>query len=324
MSDSRTPRQKERPTDGEQLTDTSRESRNVCPECGGTVLPDEEHGETTCDDCGLILQENALDRGPEWRSFDNSNRDEKSRVGAPVTPLMHDKGLSTTISWQDRDAAGSQLSASKRKQLSRLRTWDERFRTKTARERNLKQAFGEIDRMASALGLSEPCRETAGVLYRRALEADLLPGRSIEGMATASLYAAAREHGTPRTLAEFATVSRVERIRIQRAYRYLSGELDLQIEHARPSQYLPQFASQLDVSDEAIHVARDLLDAGREQGVFSGKSPAGLAAAAVYAASRLTNERLTQQTVSDATNVSKVTVRNRYQELLEAQEDSYE
>ena len=288
-----------------------------CPDCQGQITQDSDWGEVICERCGLIFEDNPVDRGPEWRAFTSDERDEKSRVGAPTTQLMHDKGLSTTIGWQDRDAYGQAVSARKRSQLQRLRTWDERFRTKDAHERNLKQALGEISRMASALGLPEPVRETAGVLYRRAVEENLLPGRSIEGMSTASLYAAARHQGMPRPLTEFADVSRVEKIRIQRAYRYLSRELELEIEPEDPTRYLPQFASSLGVSDEAKRVSRELLEVATNNAVHSGKSPVGLAAAALYAATHLTNEQLTQETVSKVANVSQVTVRNRYQELLE-------
>lgn len=302
---------------GEQQSTSEFQSRSSCPECDGQIVYDEEHGETTCEKCGLVLDEDSIDRGPEWRAFHSEEKDEKSRVGAPTTELMHDKGLSTTISWQDKDAYGQSVSGRKRARLQRLRTWDERFRTKDAHERNLKQALGEISRMASALDVPGPVRETAGAIYRRAVEDDLLPGRSIEGMATASLYAAARQHGTPRPLSEFAEVSRVEKIRVQRAYRYASRELGLEIEPADPLDYVPQFASALDVSDEATRQARDLLSTAIEAGVHSGKSPAGLAAAAIYAATHLTNEQLTQETVSNAAHVSMVTIRNRYQELLE-------
>jgi transcription initiation factor TFIIB len=175
--------------------------------------------------------------------------------------------------------------------------------------------------MASALGLPESVRETAGALYRRAVKEDLLPGRSIEGMSTASLYGAARQHGMPRPLTEFADVSRVEEIRIQRAYRYLSRELGLEIEPEDPIQYIPQFASSLDVSDEAERRSRELLEVATNNAIHSGKSPAGLAAAALYAATYLTNEQLTQETVSDVACVGRVTIRNRYQELLEVYEE---
>ncbi|WP_222918896.1 TFIIB-type zinc ribbon-containing protein [Natrinema sp. SYSU A 869] len=290
-----------------------------CPECAGSIRHDEEHGERACAECGLVLDTDAIDYGPEWRNLDDDG--EGRRVGPPVSSIRHDKGLSTTIGWRDEDAYGNRVSGRKRERLQRLRTWNERFTSKNAQERNLKQAFGEIERMASALGLPEPCRETAGVLYRRAVDEGLLPGRSIEAMATACLYAAARQHGTPRTLVVFESVSRVEKLPVQRAYRYLSSELGLRIEPADPIHYLPQYASELEVSDDAERLARKILEAAKARGLHSGRSPAGLAAAAIYGAARLTNERVTQATVGEETGVSSVTVRNRYRELLDAYEE---
>ena len=80
------------------------------------------------------------------------------------------------------------------------------------------------------------------------------------------------------------------------------------------------FASSLELSDEAEHRARKLLQNAKEQGVHSGKSPVGLAAAAVYAAALLTNEKTTQAAVSEVADISEVTIRNRYHELLEAEQ----
>jgi transcription initiation factor TFIIB len=292
----------------------------TCPECNGRLVTDEEHGETVCQDCGLVVDEDEIDHGPEWRAFDTKEKDEKSRVGAPTTNMMHDKGLSTNIGWQDKDAYGRTLSPKQREKMRRLRTWNERFRTRDSKERNLKQALGEIDRMASALGLPDNVRETSSVIYRRALDEDLLPGRSIEGVATSALYAAARQAGTPRSLDEITAVSRVEKDEIARTYRYIVRELDLEIQPADPESYVPRFASDLGLSDEAERRARQLLQNAKEQGVHSGKSPVGLAAAAVYAASLLTNEKVTQSEVSEVANISEVTIRNRYHELLEAEE----
>ncbi|MFC5969942.1 transcription initiation factor IIB family protein [Halomarina salina] len=299
--------------------ETEQESAVACPECGGQLIDDSEHGETVCQDCGLVVEEDAVDRGPEWRAFDSAEKDQKSRVGAPTTNMMHDKGLSTNIGWQDKDAYGNSLSSRQREKMQRLRTWNERFRTRDSKERNLKQALGEIDRMASALGLPDNVRETASVIYRRALDEDLLPGRSIEGVATSALYASARQAGTPRSLDEITDVSRVGKDEIARTYRYVVRELSLEIQPADPESYVPRFASDLDLSDESERRARELLQNAKEAGIHSGKSPVGLAAAAVYAASLLTNEKVTQSEVSDVANISEVTIRNRYHELLEAE-----
>ncbi|AXR81870.1 transcription initiation factor IIB [Natrarchaeobaculum sulfurireducens] len=296
------------------------DEREQCPECGGRLVSDTEHAETLCDDCGLVVEEGEIDRGPEWRAFDSAEKDQKSRVGAPTTKMMHDQGLSTNIGWQDRDAYGKALSSRQRQKMQRLRTWNERFRTRDSKERNLKQALGEIDRMASALGLPENVRETASVIYRRALEEDLLPGRSIEGVATASLYAAARQAGTPRSLDEISAVSRVEKDEIARTYRYVIRELGLEVKPADPESYVPRFVSDLDLSDETERRARQLLKTAKDAGIHSGKSPVGLAAAAVYAGALLTNEKVTQNDVGDVASISEVTIRNRYHELLEAEE----
>ena len=292
--------------------------RETCPECGGRLTFDAEHAETACESCGLVVAANEIDRGPEWRAFESEEERAKRRVGAPTTLMLHDRGLSTKIDWQDRDIRGTVLPPRQRERMQRLRTWNERFRTRDSRERNLMQALGEIDRMASALGLPENVRETASVIYRRALEEDLLPGRSIEGVATASLYAAARQAGTPRSLDEISQVSRVDRMELTRTYRYVVRELSLEVKPADPEHYVPRFISGLELSDETERTARELLDSARGAGVHSGKSPVGLAAAAVYAAALLTNEKVTQNQVSEVANISEVTIRNRYKELLES------
>ncbi|PSP33849.1 transcription initiation factor IIB 2 [Halobacteriales archaeon QH_10_67_22] len=284
MSDSRLSTRRDE--QDERTTDAT--EAEVCPECSGQLVVDDERGETVCEDCGLVVETDEIDRGPEWRAFDAAEKDEKSRVGAPTTNMMHDKGLSTNIDWRDQDAYGNSLSSNQRQKMQRLRKWNERFRTRDSKERNLKQALGEIDRMASALGLPENVRETASVIYRRALDENLLPGRSIEGVA--------------------------------RTYRYVIRELGLEVKPADPESYVPRFASSLEMSDEAEHRARDLLQNAKEQGVHSGKSPVGLAAAAVYAAALLTNEKTTQAAVSEVADISEVTIRNRYHELLEAEQ----
>ena len=231
---------------------------------------------------------------------------------------MHDKGLTTQIDWKDKDAYGRSLSSEKRSQMHRLRKWQERIRTKDAGERNLQFALSEIDRMASALGVPRSVREVASVTYRRALDEDLIRGRSIEGVATACLYAACRQEGIPRSLEEVTEISRIEQKEIARTYRYVAQELSLKMEPVDPKQYVPRFVSELGVSEEVQARANEIIDVTAEKGLLSGKSPTGYAAAAIYAASLLCNEKKTQCEVADVAQVTEVTIRNRYQEQIEA------
>jgi transcription initiation factor TFIIB len=305
----------------QQERDTERESDEEtlsCPECESESIVTDADQELVCEDCGLVLDEQNIDRGPEWRAFNHSERQSKSRVGAPITETMHDKGLTTTIDWKDKDAYGRSLSSEKRSQMHRLRKWQERIRTKDAGERNLQFALSEIDRMASALGVPRSVREVASVIYRRALNEDLIRGRSIEGVSTAALYAACRQEGIPRSLDEVADVSRVPQKEIGRTYRYISQELGLELKPVDPKQFVPRFASALQLSEEVQSKATEIIDVSAEQGLLSGKSPTGFAAAAIYAASLLCNEKKTQREVADVAQVTEVTIRNRYQEQIEA------
>ncbi|WP_255196393.1 transcription initiation factor IIB [Halorarius litoreus] len=307
-------RQRERAAETEQ----EEKEQAGCPECESDSLVKTGDGELMCDDCGLILEEENIDRGPEWRAFNHSERQSKSRVGAPTTQTMHDKGLTTQIDWKDKDAYGRSISSEKRSQMHRLRKWQERIRTKDAGERNLQFALSEIDRMSSALGVPRSVREVASVIYRRALKEDLIRGRSIEGVATSALYAACRQEGIPRSLDEVAEVARVEQKEIGRTYRYIAQELSLGLEPVDPVQYVPRFCSELGLSEEVEQKTREIIQVTAEKGMLSGKSPTGYAAAAIYAASLLCNEKKTQREVADVAQVTEVTIRNRYQEQIEA------
>ena len=287
----------------------------TCPECrSGSLIQVANAAEVVCEDCGLVVEEELIDRGPEWRAFDQAERESRTRVGAPMTETLHDHGLTTRIDWRDEDAAGQTLSAEKAHRMHRLRTWQTRVRVNDAKERNLQFALGEIDRMACAIDVPEPGRETASVIYRRALSADLIRGRSIEGIATAALYAACRQDGIPRSLDEVVAVSRVEKTEVGRAHRYLCAELGLELRPYDPAAFVPQLASALELSRDVQLEAIEIVDAAAEAGLHSGKAPAGLAGAALYAASRLCDEERTQREVADAASVTEATIRNRYQE----------
>ncbi|MFB6105498.1 MAG: transcription initiation factor IIB family protein [Halobacteriaceae archaeon] len=318
MTRSTRQREQERGRERESGEDES-EGVRTCPECGSdNLVKSTDRAELVCDDCGLVVDDEQIDPGPEWRAFNHQERQEKSRVGAPTTQTMHDKGLTTTIDWKDKDAYGRSISSKKRSQMHRLRKWQERIRTKDAGERNLQFALSEIDRMASALGVPRSVREVASVIYRRALKEDLIRGRSIEGVATSALYAACRKEGIPRSLEEISEVSRVERKEIGRTYRYISQELGLEMKPVDPKKYVPRFCSELDLSEEVQAKANEIIETTAEQGLLSGKSPTGYAAAAIYAASLLCNEKKTQREVADVAQVTEVTIRNRYQEQIEA------
>jgi transcription initiation factor TFIIB len=295
-------------------SDTGADPRS-CEECGGRLTAGDER---VCTQCGLVNEEDHIDRGPEWVGYNDSDQDEKSRVGQPVTETMHDRGLSTCISWNNKDANGNSLSARKRNQMNRLRKWNKRFATKNCQERNLRNALTEIQRLCSAADLPDSVKETASVTYRRALDENLINGRSIEGVAAASTYIAVRQVGIPKTIQSIASIARVSEKRVCNTFRYLCRELNINVEPPRVKSHIPQVCSHLDLPSEVESLAVELIDEAISSNIHSGKKPIGLAAAAVYAASLLSDEaeKTTQSAAAEAGEVCELTIRQRYRELL--------
>jgi transcription initiation factor TFIIB len=302
----------------EQEKKAENQTETICPECGGRQLThDRERAELVCQSCGLVIDDEFIDRGPEWRAFDADQRMKRARTGAPMTLTIHDKGLSTMIDWRNKDSYGRSISSKNRAQLYRLRKWQRRIRVSNATERNLAFALSELDRMASAVGLPRNIRESSAMVYRDAVDKNLIRGRSIEGVAAAALYAACRQCSVPRTLDEIAEVSRVSRKEIGRTYRFISRELGLRLPPTSPLDYVPRFCSGLTLKGEVQSRCIEILRLASERELTSGRGPTGVAAAAIYIASILGGERRTQREVAEVAGVTEVTIRNRYKELAE-------
>ena len=287
-----------------------------CPKCGSTHLSrDYSRAELVCEDCGLVIDEDFIDHGPEWRAFDSDQREKRARVGAPMTYTIHDKGLSTMIGWKNRDSYGKSIPTRNRAQLYRLRKWQIRTRISDGTERNLALALSTLDRMSSALSLPRNVRETAAMIYRKAVNEKLIRGRSIEGVTAAVLYAACRQCNVPRTLDEISNVAQMKKKEIGRNYRNISHKLKLKLLPTTPQDYISRFCSKLKLSNDVQVKAMEILKKAGENELTSGRGPTGLAAAAMYIASVLCGERRTQREVADVAGVTEVTIRNRYKEL---------
>ena len=87
-----------------------------------------------CEHCGLITSERYIDHGPEWRAFDADQKKKRTRTGAPMTYMIHDKGLSTMIDWKNRDIFGREIPAKLRAQIYRLRKWQSQIKESHLKE----------------------------------------------------------------------------------------------------------------------------------------------------------------------------------------------
>ena len=283
-------------------------STQCCPECQGRLR--ESESETVCGECGLVVAEDNIDHGPEWRSFADDETD-KERTGAPLTRSRPDRRLTTAI------GRSTSLQGRKRRRFARLRRQHNRARIKSKAERNRVYAFGEIRRLVSALDLTDHVRDQACVLFESAQKEDLLRGRSIEGFTAAVVYATCRTASVSRTLDEVVDAARASESELTAAYDALNRDLGLPTGPIDPAEYLPRFASRLDLPQGVERRAATLVDTARDRGLVSGRDPSGVAAGCLYLAAQELECDLTQARAAETAGVTPVTLRSTYQDLRE-------
>jgi len=301
-----------------ELRQEGRRMKIICPECGASrLMNDTDQGELVCMNCGYVIDDKIADLGPEWRAFDDEQKIKRTRVGAPLTYTIHDKGLSTLIDWHNKNFTSKELTVAQTTQVFTLRKWQRRVRVADAAERNLASALSEMSKISSALNLPKNILETAAVLYRKAVKRRLIRGRSIQGVAAAAIYMSCRKCNVPRTLDEIAQATSVSKKEIGRCYRFLAKELDEFVPPIFPTRYISKISNQLLMRGKAEIIAATILDVASSLRLTSGRGPTGIAAAATYIASVLAGEKKTQREVAMAANVTEVTIRNRYRELMD-------
>src|SRR5215470_8249877 len=287
-----------------------------CPNCGKrTLVEDGNTGELSCMNCGFVVNERAIDQGPEWRNFSDEKGQDKARAGSPTSITYRDMGLSTMIGKSNRDASGRSFDTPMRNTMNRLRKWDNRSPAFGNQEKNLSIALRELEKMGDKLGVSQAVRERAAYIYRKALERGLLRGRSIIGIAAASLYAAFRDTETPRTLKDIAAVNNLDKKAVARDYRILLKEMDLTMPVADAAKNVNRIASKVGLSEKVARRAIGIVRMTEEREISAGKAPMGLAASALYLAGVIEGEVKTQKEIAEAAGVTEVTVRNRYKGL---------
>jgi len=276
---------------------------NICPECGGSIIQLLNTGDVVCNQCGLVINEKNVDFSHNGRrAYTNQEKNNREQIGAPISILLPDMGLSTVI---DRAKINNP-------DLKRAAKWNTRI---TWQKRNLLIASTELKRISTNLNLPIYIREDAMRLYREAFKKKLLRGRSINAMVAACLYLACRRKKLPRTLQEITNEASANAKDVRRSYSILIREFNLKSPSTNPVSLIPRYINELGLDSETEQLTTKILKIYSLKFSISGKDPKGLCAGAIYLASKIKNKDLTQQQIVESIGVTEVTLRSRYKEL---------
>ena len=279
------------------------------------AVTDSERGEVFCGGCGLVLVQSAPDVLTDGRLYIQDRQAERTRVGPASSLTIHDRGLSTVIG-KDVDATGHAVSSSTRETFNRLRIWDQRSRTRSSS--SLAKALVILNATKTKLGIPNSVFEDAASIYRKAVSAKLTRGRTTQSLVAASLYAACRRTGTPRSLDDVAGAANVAKRVLSRDLRVLIRNLDMDLNQYDASAFVVRLANNLNLRERIKRDALDIQARSEEEGITVGKHPVAQAAASLYLSCIMNGEKITQKGFAQVAGVSDVTIRNRMAQIREA------
>ena len=173
----------------------------------------------------------------------------------------------------------------------------------------------EIRRIVDQLSLSDSFRDEACVLFESGQDAELLHGRTIEGMAAAAVYAVCRSADVSRMIEEVTAVAKADSDELTVAYAALNRKLGLETGPIDPREYLPRFADRLDLDPAVQRRAKAFAETVVKQNLAGGRAPSGVAAACLYTAAKEHGLDLTQREAAAVAGVSPATLRSTYQDI---------
>ncbi|MFX1295128.1 MAG: transcription initiation factor IIB family protein [Promethearchaeota archaeon] len=260
-----------------------------------------------CRTCGVVHGPVIID-APR-RAFTQQEIESRRRS----EPVFTDFGPRTVVPKSGIDTSGASLSPKQKQKYWRL-SKIQRSVTTTF-ERNLSIAQPKLLNQASTLGLPRTVTEEALRIYKKAVRVKLTMGRSIDSLVAASIYAAIKIHGLPRTLNEISKITQIPVKIIAKSYRLLVQFIDESTPKELADlkiQYIVRFGQELKLTPMAQKRAIELLQLAQKGGMLlTGKNPKGLAAASLYLAAKELGEPRSQFEISKIASISEVTLRNR-------------
>lgn len=169
---------------------------NKCVQCDAlhSLRKDTTSGTLVCIDCGHVHQFNCIDDTPEW-SFGAEGREDPSRVGVPIDPLLQHSSLSTIIHGKPQNSFMMRL----HNQMSM--NYVERARY---------HVFVDITKVASERGhLTPNVIEQAKYYYTQLSSRKLSRGNIRKGLIACCILYACKNMNVPRSVKEISQITDV-------------------------------------------------------------------------------------------------------------------
>ncbi len=198
--------------------------------------------------------------------------------------------------------------------------------------RNILEAFDDIQRKCDSIALPKMVSDTAKQLYRRAEEEKIAKGKKTEAIVAASIYVACKMSKVPRTFPEICNLTKVKKKLIGKVFREMMAAFGLNAPGATDGgseggglgptaalELVGRFCSRLGLEQAVVRVTQDVVIQVREAGILAGKSPITIGAACIlFAVTVAMDKPPTAKQIAESAQVSDSTIKTSYREIIRA------
>lgn len=277
----------------------------VCPYCGiQSVIFDHETNEYVCTKCGSVIEDHLIDHGFEHRYTDNLVN---ARTSGSYTFRVHDSGIGST-----------EFSSRINGKWANMKRLQKKIRVEK-NNKIIEKALRHLNQYVRMLNPPKYVSETAGMILQKSVDGKNYKDKTLKLLAIASIYIAYKVHGIPKSAKMFAKELGITLKDLWHAEKKIYNsvrDINKMIKKDEPENYVPYITNKLSLSERVQYLANYIIQLSKKAGLNNGKSSVGLATAAVYIASILLNEKRTQIDVAKTVNVTDVTIRNRYNDIV--------
>jgi transcription initiation factor TFIIB len=282
------------------LTEDATKKRRArsCPECKSTHLVERLDEEcTVCLDCGFVISAETANR--------NSNRKTNTDQHKRVRPTSSSAKAASSI--ENKEPNHENM-------IRTLEKWRQ-IKIGDSTEKNLALALQYTTKIAVDLSLPKIALEKASLTYKKIIEKGLLKGRSMRAISATAVYIGCKQCRTAITIRDIAHASKISPKKISHSYRSIVKHLDFSMQLTSASNHAIELSARLQVSTRTMEVVEKTIEALDCSKGLVGKSPTGIACAAIYIGSLLTGERRTQREIAEVGRITEATIRARCREL---------
>ena len=275
-----------------------------CEHCFSTHVVLED-GNYICRTCGTLVSRH-IDLHAEWRFYgcEDSKNNDPTRCGLPTNELLPDSSLGSMIGFGYNESHDIRI-------MRKYHMWN----CMTYKERSLYNIFDTLTVNAVNNGIPKSIIEEAKMLYKKISEMKISRGENRSGLIASSIYMSCKNNKVPRSTKEIAKIFNLKVTTMTKGCKKFQEIMKINMASTNAEDFICRFCSKLNMDKSMRDICKCIVQKAEELSIVSENTPPSIAAGSIYLCNVLCNWNLTKKELSDACEISQVTISKCYKKL---------